>query len=219
MSPQAELRPRLGQPLPLFPCSILKISHIENCAAENSPVFQQTANLKITSSILVIIASLTLSAIADNPPTSDAKPAPAKNDAPAVAPKADSADAKPPAREKQGDVASATATFGKIAKTDDAYKSALDAHALDDALKMVDKDGAFKGTVAKVFEPRGLAIVEFDNDYKTALTAIVRGTNFSNFPALTNLIGKEVLVTGKFIKYRDAAEMVLDKPDQVKLAQ
>jgi hypothetical protein len=83
----------------------------------------------------------------------------------------------------------------------------------------VDKDGAFKGKVAKVFEPRGLAIVEFDQNYRSALTAIVQGTNFAKFPALTNLIGKDVLVTGKFVKYRDAAEIVLEKPEQIKLVK
>ncbi|HEX3798659.1 MAG TPA: hypothetical protein VH413_08155 [Verrucomicrobiae bacterium] len=132
--------------------------------------------------------------------------------------KADSAPKKP-AKPTQADVASTTASFGKIAKTDDQYKSAVDAHALADALKMVDKDGAFKGMVAKVFEPRGLAIVEFDENYRTALTAILKGANFTNFPALTNLVGKEVVVTGKFIKYRDSAEIVLDKPEQVKIVQ
>jgi hypothetical protein len=126
---------------------------------------------------------------------------------------------KKPAKPTQADVASLTASFGKIAKTDDQYKSALDAHALADALKMVDKDGAFKGTVAKVFEPRGLAIVEFDENYRTALTAILKGANFTNFPALTNLVGKEVVVMGKFIKYRDSAEIVLDKPEQVKIVR
>jgi hypothetical protein len=121
--------------------------------------------------------------------------------------------------EHQAAVASTNASYGSITATDDAYKSALDAHALDDALKMVDKDGAFKGKVAKVYEPHGLAIVEFDENYRTALTAIVRGTNFSKFPALTNLIGKDVVVTGKFIKYRDAAEIVLDKPEQIKVVK
>src|SRR6202020_171938 len=57
---------------------------------------------------------------------------------------------------KQADVASTKAKFGTVSKTDEAYKSALDAHALADAVKLVDKEGAFKGTVAKVFEPRGL---------------------------------------------------------------
>jgi hypothetical protein len=120
---------------------------------------------------------------------------------------------------KQADVASTTAKFGTVAKTSEAYKSALDAHALTDAVKLVDTEGAFKGTVAKVFEPRGLAIVEFDENYKTALTAIVRSASFTNFPALTNLIGKNVLVTGKFIKYRESAEIVLEKPEQIKLAE
>jgi hypothetical protein len=169
---------------------------------------------------LTTVAALTMPAFADDAP---ATPATAAPETKAIPSKTNSlppgADAKPPARQKQADVASATATFGKVAKTDDAYKSALDAHALDDALKLVGNDGAFKGTAAKVFEPRGLAIVEFDANYKTALTAIVRGTNFSSFPVLTNLIGKDVLVTGKFIKYREAAEIVLEKPDQIKLAQ
>jgi len=119
----------------------------------------------------------------------------------------------------QADEASTNASFGSITATDATYKSALDAHALDDALKMVDKDGAFKGTVAKVYEPRGLAIVEFDANYRTALTAIVRGTNFSKFPVLTNLIGKDVVVTGKFVKFRDAAQIVLEKPEQIKVVK
>ncbi len=122
-------------------------------------------------------------------------------------------------RQHQADVASATAAFGTIAVTDDAYKTALDAHALDDGLKLVDKDGAFKGKVAKVFEPRGVAIIEFDQNYRSALTAIVKGTNFAQFPALTNLIGKDVLVTGKFVKFRQSAEIVLEKPEQIKVVK
>jgi DNA/RNA endonuclease YhcR with UshA esterase domain len=106
-----------------------------------------------------------------------------------------------------------------VAATDATYKSAVDAHALEDALKLVDTESAFKGTVAKVYEPRGLAIVEFDADYKTALTAIVRFSNFDKFPALTNLIGKNVLVTGKFTKYRENAQVVMEKPEQIKIVE
>jgi hypothetical protein len=157
-----------------------------------------------------LITFALVSAAQDSPPKST-------NAAPAASTVTVALTPKRPA--KQVEVASATAKFGAVAKTNEAYKSALDAHALEDAMKMVDKEGAFKGTVAKVFEPRGLAIVEFDENYKTALTAIVRGTNFANFPALTNLIGKNVLVTGKFIKFREAAEIVLEKPEQIKLAE
>lgn len=123
---------------------------------------------------------------------------------------------------KQADVASTNAVFGIISKTDAALKSAVDAHALDEAFKLVGTNGGFSGTVAKVYETRGrsaLAVVEFDNDYKKALTAIVRGTNFAAFPVLTNLIGKDVLVTGEFIDFHGAAEIVLEKPEQIKLVQ
>jgi hypothetical protein len=176
---------------------------------------------KVHSKVIALgAATLLLSgmaSIADETPANSA--AQGKTNALAMPDKPSDGVAAKPAKKTQADVASATATFGKVEKTDEPYKSAIDAHASDDALKMVDKDGAFKGTVAKVFEPRGLAIVEFDENYHNALTAIVKGANFTNFPALTNLIGKEVLVTGKFIKYRDSAEIVLEKPEQVKLVQ
>jgi hypothetical protein len=121
----------------------------------------------------------------------------------------------------QADVASKTAKFGKVAKTDESYKNALDAHALDDAFKQVDKDGAFKGKVTKIFEPRGgaLAIVNFDANYRSALTALLKKENFSNFPALTNLLAKEVMVSGKFTNYQGRAEIVLTNSAQIKLAE
>jgi hypothetical protein len=181
-----------------------------------------TPKLKLTALAAAILAVITVSALADDAAAPD-KALQSKtsmtNAVPASETKTNTAEAKKPAKPSQADVASTTATFGKIAKTDDTYKTALDAHALADALKMMDKDGAFKGTVAKIFEPRGLVIVEFDEQYKNALTALVRSGSFTNFPALTNLVGKEVVVTGKFIKYRDSAEIVLEKPDQVKIVE
>jgi hypothetical protein len=164
--------------------------------------------LKFALPIVLIFAISAFTALAEDVPKATAPATNSPMIAPSIAP-----------RQHQGDVASATAAFGALSATADAYKTALDAHALADALKLVDKDGAFKGKVAKVFEPRGLAIVEFDQNYRSALTAIVQGTNFAKFPALTNLIGKDVLVTGKFVKYRDAAEIVLEKPEQIKLVK
>lgn len=126
-----------------------------------------------------------------------------------------------PAAKRQADVASTTAKFGKIARTDAIYKSALDSHALDDAAKLIGKEGAFKGSVTKIFEPRGgsIAILNFDENYRSALTAVVQGTNFAKFPALTNLVGKDVLVSGNFINYQGRAEMVLTNPGQIKVAE
>ena len=78
-----------------------------------------------------------------------------------------------------------------------------------------------KGKVSKIFEPRGgaLAILNFDENYRSALTAIVRSENFSKFPDLKALVGKTVLLKGKFIEYHGAAEMVLTSPDQVKVVE
>jgi hypothetical protein len=122
---------------------------------------------------------------------------------------------------KQADVASKTVKFTAVSKTSDLYKTALDAHALDAAAKQVDKDGAFKGTVAKIFEPRGgaMAIINFDANYRSALTALLRKENFDKFPALTNLADKEVVVTGKFIDYQGRAEIVLTNAAQIKLVE
>ncbi|MDB6065653.1 MAG: hypothetical protein JWR26_1861 [Pedosphaera sp.] len=124
-------------------------------------------------------------------------------------------------KKSQSDVASKTAKFGTIAKTDEAYKTALDAHALDDALKQVGKTTAFKGTVTKTFSPAGgkLLILNFDKDYKTALTAMVKSQDFDKFPDLKTIVGKEVVVSGKFIDYQGRAEMPLTSPDQIKLVE
>lgn len=118
---------------------------------------------------------------------------------------------------RQADVASTNASFGTITRTDAVYKSALDAHALDEAAKMVGKDGAFKGKVTKIFEPRGLAIINFDANYRSALTTVVQATNYSKFPTLTKLIGKEVVVTGKFSEYQGRAQMAVSEPGQIKI--
>ncbi len=128
---------------------------------------------------------------------------------------------KPAPKKSQSDVASKTATFGKISMTEDAYKSALDAHALDLALKQVDKEGAFKGTVTAIYEPRsgGLAIMNFDKNYRTALTALLKGADFAKFPDLKTLVGKDVLVMGKFISFQGRAEIVLTNAAQIKLVE
>jgi hypothetical protein len=175
------------------------------------------SKIKILSLTLAVSSGLSLAVFAEDTNKATAADAPIVVSPPAGA-ATNAAKAARPKTAKQADVASTNATFGTVAVTDAAYKSAVDAHALEDALKLVDSEGAFKGKVAKIYE-RGLAIVEFDDDYKTALTAIVRPANFDKFPALTNLIGKNVLITGKFIKYKEAAQIVVEKPEQIKIVE
>lgn len=117
----------------------------------------------------------------------------------------------------QKSVASKSAKFETVAKTDKAYTSAIDAHDKAAAGKLVGKDGSFKGTVAKLFSPRGgsVLILNFDNDYKTALTAVLKKGDFSKFPDMSQIDGKEIVVSGKFSEFKGNTEIVLTDPKQI----
>jgi len=126
-----------------------------------------------------------------------------------------------PMKPLQHAVASKTATFAMVDKADPSYMNALDAHDLAGALKLVGKEGAFKGTVSKLFEERDgdLAILDFDPNYRTALTAVLKNASFSKFPDMKTLEGKEIVVSGKFTDYRGKAQIELTDPTQIKLVK
>jgi hypothetical protein len=121
----------------------------------------------------------------------------------------------------QREVASKTVTFATIGKTDDAYQRARDAHDMEGAHSAVGQMGSFKGTVTQLFEERDgyLVILDFDKNYRAALTAIVRNTDFPKFPDLKALEGKEIVVSGKFTDYQGRAQIELTDPSQIKLAR
>ena len=121
----------------------------------------------------------------------------------------------------QHTVASKTAKFGSVSKPDEIYASALDAHDLAGAYKKVGQAGAFKGTVSKIFEERDgdLMILDFDPDYRTALTAVLKNPDFPHFPDMKVLEGKEVVVSGSFVDYHGKAEIILTDPDQIKIVR
>lgn len=125
------------------------------------------------------------------------------------------------AQDTQSQLASKTAKFETIAKTDTAVKSALDAHDLKPAATLVGKPGSFTGTVTKIFTPRSgsIVILNFDKDYKTALTAVVKRADWSKFPDLAKLEGKKILVSGKFVDFHGATEIDLMSPDQIKIVE
>src|SRR5262249_54037601 len=126
-----------------------------------------------------------------------------------------------PMKPPQHGVASRTAQFATLDKDNPAYKNALDAHDLAGALKLIGKDGAFKGTVSKLYEERDgdIAILDFDPNYRTALTAVLRNASFPKFPDMKTLEGKEILVSGKFVDYRGNAQIELTDPGQIKLVK
>lgn len=121
----------------------------------------------------------------------------------------------------QTSVASTTAKFSIIPAAESVVANAIMANDLNAAAKLKGKQGAFKGTVAKVFVPKSGAIVilNFDRNYKNALTAVVKKSNFSKFPDLNSLDGKFVVITGKFVEYRGAIEIELTDPDQIRIIE
>ena len=126
---------------------------------------------------------------------------------------------KPEPAKPQASVASKTAKFGTVKAGDSSVTKALKATDLAGAKKLVGKDGAFEGTVVKVFSPssNGLVILNFDKNYRNALTAVLRVKNYAEFPDMQSLKGKHVLISGKFDDFKGSPEVVLARPDQLKL--
>ncbi len=124
-------------------------------------------------------------------------------------------------KKTQAQLASKSVKFETVAKTDEAVKTAIDAHELEKAAEMVGESGAFTGTVAALFAPRTgtVLILNFDREYKTALTAVIRRADYDKFPDLSKLEGKKVLVTGIFTDFRGATQVELTTPDQIKIVE
>ena len=124
-----------------------------------------------------------------------------------------------PMKPLQHVVASKTAKFEAVTKSDPSYKNALDAHDLSGTRKLVGTEGAFHGTVDKFYEePDGdIVVFDFDPNYRTAITAVLRNKDFPKFPDVRELKGKEILVSGKFVDYHGKAQIELTDPRQIKL--
>jgi len=114
-----------------------------------------------------------------------------------------------------------TAKFGTVDKDDAAYKNALDAHDLAGTLKLVGKEGSFRGTVSKFFEERDgdLIVFDFDPNYRTAITAVLKNPDFPKFPDVKTLEGKEIVVSGTFVDYHGKAQIELTDPKQIKVVK
>ena len=126
-----------------------------------------------------------------------------------------------PMKPLQHVVASKTAKFGTVDKDDAAYKNALDAHDLAGTLKLVGKEGSFRGTVSKFFEERDgdLIVFDFDPNYRTSITAVLKNPDFPKFPDVKTLEGKEIVVSGTFVDYHGKAQIELTDPKQIKVVK
>ncbi len=151
-------------------------------------------------------------------PVSAAPPAAAKVPASASAKVAADGD---PIGKAQSELASKTMTFGTVPASDPAVAKALEAHNLADAQKQVGKHGAFQGTVTQVYSPddHDIVILDFDKQYKTALTAVLLPADYAKFPDLSTLEGKHLLVTGMFSAPKGKPQIMLTSPTQIKVIQ
>lgn len=125
-----------------------------------------------------------------------------------------------PERKPQSELARKVA-LATIPATSLELKKALDSHDLAGAKKLVGREGAIQGTVAKVFTPRSnaLVILNFDKDYKKALVVVVKAADFAKFPDLETLKDKHVLIRGKFVEYNGAPELALTDASHLKIVK
>jgi hypothetical protein len=126
-----------------------------------------------------------------------------------------------PMKPLQHVVASKTAKFETVDKDDATYKNALDAHDLAGTLKLVGQEGSFRGTVSKFFEERDgdLIVFDFDPNFRTAITAVLKNPDFPKFPDVKMLEGKEIIVSGKFVDFHGKAQIQLTDPKQIRIVK
>ena len=129
-----------------------------------------------------------------------------------------SAAAAPKTFPAQASVAAKT-TFGTVAASDKSVTSALNAKALAEAQKLIGKPGAFQGTVTQVYSPKshGFVALDFAASYRDALTAAVAPEDYAKFPDLGQLVGKRVVVSGKFVARGPHVQLAVTRPDQIKI--
>lgn len=126
-----------------------------------------------------------------------------------------------PPGDAQAKVASKTAKLGSVGAGDAVMKAALGPKDLAGAKKATGKDGSFRGKVVYVFVSNSgkTLILNFDQDYKSALCAVLKKDHFAHFPDLRTLAGKEVLITDKFIDFEGRPEIELTDPAQIRVVK
>lgn len=115
----------------------------------------------------------------------------------------------------------AKSAFPTVSAGDKHVKTALNASDLAGAGKLIGKKGAFTGTVSQVYSPRDhdIVILDFAQNYRSALTAIVKPDNYGKLPDLKGLVGKHVLVTGNFSAFEGRPQLEIVSPGQVKIVR
>jgi hypothetical protein len=166
-------------------------------------------------SVSLSAAALLMTAVHADPSAPTVPTASTTKPAPAAASTPDNEDKTFPA---QSAVAAKTA-FQTVPASDKSLAAALDAKALVAAAKLAGKLGSFQGTVVQVYSPKshGFVALDFAAHYKDALTADIAPADYAKFPDLSQLAGKHILVSGKFVAHGDQTQLAVTSPDQIKI--
>ncbi len=100
-------------------------------------------------------------------------------------------------------------------------KGCLSSTDVRGALKLIGKHGAFSGVVASIFIPRngtGYFYIDFNKQWKLALSAAVDTNLAASFPDLRTLLHRKVVIVGVFSRYgADHPQIILKSLNQIHL--
>lgn len=133
-------------------------------------------------------------------------------------------EATAPAGKQTGKSQSALAAktvFATIAASDPAVARTAPAVDLSAVRKLIGKEGAIQGTVAKAYvsDGNGIVILNFAKNFREAATAVLKPANYSKFPDLQTLTNKRVVVSGRVREFRGRPEIELTDPGQIKIVK
>lgn len=121
----------------------------------------------------------------------------------------------------QSTVAVKDKKFAVVKEGDAALTGALESRDLAKAKTLLNKQGKFVGTVVKVYiaPNNSLVILNFAKDFRNHLTAVLEPADYAKFPDLKMLADKKVLVSGKFVAYKQQVEIELTDMSQIKIVE
>ncbi|MFH1018447.1 MAG: hypothetical protein V1798_09735 [Pseudomonadota bacterium] len=89
----------------------------------------------------------------------------------------------------------------------------------EDGAKYIGKDVTATGTIVAARNTGKVCFLNFDKDYKKNLSVVIFATNFSKFPRSPERYynNKFVEVTGLIIEANGAPEIIISRPDQIRI--
>lgn len=116
-------------------------------------------------------------------------------------------------------VLSKTAKFAHIPATDPQVATALSADNLDQGKTLIGKPATILGHVVKIFIPAGnpVILINFAQKHSNAFSVAIEPKDYEKFPDPEELVGKQVLVQGTPIVFKNQLEVKAESLDQIRI--